>query len=45
LTGRNVPDLPGLEDAMRLPRPALFDLADSAKLRGTLGSWFGSGKV
>jgi len=39
LTGRHLPDLPGLEDAMRLPRPVLFDLADSAKLRAAADGW------
>jgi 2-polyprenyl-6-methoxyphenol hydroxylase-like FAD-dependent oxidoreductase len=39
LIGRHLPDLPGLEDAMRLPRPVLFDLADSAKLRAAADGW------
>jgi 2-polyprenyl-6-methoxyphenol hydroxylase-like FAD-dependent oxidoreductase len=39
LIGKHVPDLPGAEDAMRLPRPVLFDLADSAKLRATAEGW------
>lgn len=39
LVGRHVPDLPGVEDAMRLPRPVLFDLSDSAKLRAAADGW------
>ncbi|MCS7480287.1 FAD-dependent monooxygenase [Umezawaea endophytica] len=39
LTGRHVPDLPGVEDAMRLPRPVLFDLRDSAGLRAAADGW------
>ncbi|HWO68983.1 MAG TPA: FAD-dependent monooxygenase [Umezawaea sp.] len=39
LTGRHVPDLPGVEDALRLPRPVLFDLRDSAKLRAAVDGW------
>ncbi|MFJ5222200.1 FAD-dependent oxidoreductase [Streptomyces sp. NPDC088400] len=39
LTGRHVPDLPGVEDAMRFLRPVLFDLADSAKLRAAVDGW------
>jgi hypothetical protein len=39
LTGRHVPDLPGVEDATGLPRPVLFDLRDSAELRATVDRW------
>lgn len=39
MTGRHVPDLPGVEDAMRLPRPVLFDPRGSARLRAAVGGW------
>ncbi|MFI6698927.1 hypothetical protein ACIBJC_08070 [Streptomyces sp. NPDC050509] len=38
-TGRHMPDLPGAEDAVRLPRPVLFDLTDSAELRAVADGW------
>lgn len=39
LTGRHMPDLPGLADAMRLPRPVLADLSDSAELDAVADGW------
>ena len=39
LTGRHMPDLPGLEGAMRLPRPVLADLSDSAELGAAADGW------
>lgn len=39
LTGRHLPDLPGLADAMRLPRPVLADLTGSAELRAVADGW------
>jgi hypothetical protein len=39
LIGRHVPDLPGMAEAMRLPRPVLFDLSGSAGLRTTVAGW------
>ncbi|WP_230862538.1 FAD-dependent monooxygenase [Amycolatopsis camponoti] len=39
LTGRYLPDLPGLEDAMRLPRPVLADLGDSAEVGDVADGW------
>jgi hypothetical protein len=39
LTGRYLPDLPGLADAVRLPRPVLADLTGSAELRAVAAGW------
>jgi 2-polyprenyl-6-methoxyphenol hydroxylase-like FAD-dependent oxidoreductase len=39
LTGRYLPDLPGLTDAMRLPRPVLADLTGSTELRAAADGW------
>jgi 2-polyprenyl-6-methoxyphenol hydroxylase-like FAD-dependent oxidoreductase len=39
LTGRSMPDLPGLADAMRLPRPVLADLSDSAGWGAVADGW------
>jgi 2-polyprenyl-6-methoxyphenol hydroxylase-like FAD-dependent oxidoreductase len=39
LVGRHAPDLPAMEDAMRLPRPVLFDLYGSAGLRTAVDGW------
>jgi 2-polyprenyl-6-methoxyphenol hydroxylase-like FAD-dependent oxidoreductase len=39
LVGRHVPDLPGLADLLRTPRPVLVDLADSAALRAAVAGW------
>jgi hypothetical protein len=39
LTGRQVPDLPGLAEAMRLPRPVLADSTGSAELRAVANGW------
>jgi 2-polyprenyl-6-methoxyphenol hydroxylase-like FAD-dependent oxidoreductase len=39
LIGKPVPDIPGIEDAMRLPRPVLFDLPGNADLRTTVDGW------
>jgi 2-polyprenyl-6-methoxyphenol hydroxylase-like FAD-dependent oxidoreductase len=39
LIGCHMPDLPGLADAMRLPRPVLADLTGSAELRAVADGW------
>jgi 2-polyprenyl-6-methoxyphenol hydroxylase-like FAD-dependent oxidoreductase len=39
LIGRHVPDLPAVEDAMRLPRPVLFDMSGSTGLRAAVDGW------
>jgi 2-polyprenyl-6-methoxyphenol hydroxylase-like FAD-dependent oxidoreductase len=39
LTGRHMPDLPGLDDAMRTARPVLVDLTASRRLRELADGW------
>jgi 2-polyprenyl-6-methoxyphenol hydroxylase-like FAD-dependent oxidoreductase len=39
LIGEPVPDIPGIEEAMRLPRPVLFDLSGSIDLRAAVDGW------
>ncbi|WP_158822482.1 FAD-dependent monooxygenase [Granulicella sp. S156] len=39
LVGKPVPDISGIDDAMRLPRPVLFDLSGSAGLRTAVDGW------
>ncbi|MFJ9787313.1 FAD-dependent oxidoreductase [Amycolatopsis sp. NPDC101161] len=39
LAGRHLPDLPGLVDAMRLPRPVLADRTGSPELRAIAAEW------
>ena len=39
LIGKPVPDIPGTEEAMRFPRPALFDLSGSIDLRAAVDGW------
>jgi 2-polyprenyl-6-methoxyphenol hydroxylase-like FAD-dependent oxidoreductase len=39
LIGKPVPDIPGIQDAMRLPRSVLFDLSGNADLRTAIEGW------
>jgi hypothetical protein len=39
LAGRHVPDPPGIGGPVRLPRPVLVDLTDSAELRAVADGW------
>jgi 2-polyprenyl-6-methoxyphenol hydroxylase-like FAD-dependent oxidoreductase len=39
LIGEPVPDIPGIENAMRLPRPVLFDLSGNAGLCTAVDGW------